>query len=172
MTTATSLLEQETQTLTGHECPPWAAGVRRSITAAEGAGTLDAMDERITEYVDPQTQLIVMRGPGVHVVAVEQPFNQQRYLEATRLLRQLRTHPLEVVALALPPGIAPPPDLVVKLADEGLAVVRDEGESAHARASNYLQRFMVLRAEGQAHLRQSMGMDEARPRRARAQARR
>lgn len=172
MTTATSLLEQETQTLTGHECPPWAAGVRRSVTAAEGAGALDAMDERIAEYVDPQTQMIVMRGPGVYVVAVEQPFSQQRYLEATRLLRQLRTHPLEVVALALPPGIAPPPDLVMKLADEGLAVVRDEGESAHARASKYLQRFMVLRAEGQAHLRQSMGMDEPRPRRARAQARR
>ena len=172
MTTATALLDQETQALTGHECPPWAAGVRRSVTAAESAGAVDAMDERITEYVDPQTQLIVMRGPGVHVVAVEQPFSQQRYLEATRLLRQLRTHPLEIAALALPPGIAPPPDLVVKLADEGLAIVRDEGESAHARASNYLQRFMVLRAEGQAHLRQSMGMDEPRPRRVRSHARR
>lgn len=172
MTTATSLLEQETQTLTGHECPPWAAGVRRSVTAAEGAGAFDAMDERITEYVDPQTQLIVMRGPGVHVVVVEQPFGLERFWEATRFLRQLRTHPLEIAALALPPGITPPPDLVMKLADEGLAVVRDEGESAHARASNYLQRFMDLRAEGQTHLRQSMGMDEPRLRRARAQARR
>lgn len=172
MTTATTLLVQETQTLTGLECPPWAAGVRRSITAANGAGALDAMDERITEYVDPQTQLMVMRGRGVHVVVVDHPFGLERFWEATKFLRQLRTHPLEIAALALAPGITPPPELVVKLADVGLAVVRDEGESAHARASNYLQRFMALRAEGQAHLRRSMGMDEPRPRRVRSHARR
>ena len=172
MTTATSFPLQETQTLIGHECPPWAAGVRRSITAADGAGPIDAMDERITEYVNPQTKLIVMRGLGVHVVVVDQPFGLERFWEATKFLRQHRTHPLEIAALALPPGITPPPEFVVKLADEGVTVVRDEGESAHARASNYLRRFMVLRAEGQAHLRRSMGMDGSRPRRARSHARR
>jgi hypothetical protein len=75
------------------------------------------MDERISEYVDPQTKLIVMRGPGVHVVVVDQPFGLERVSVATKFLRQLRTHPLEIAALAFPPGITPPPDLVVKLAD-------------------------------------------------------
>ena len=170
MTTATATL-YETQAPTGQDCPAWAVGVRRSVTAAEGSEAVEAMDERITEYVDPQTQLIVMRGPGVHVVAVERPFTEQRYVHAIGLLHQLRTHALEIAAVALPPGLTPPPDVVMKLADEGIAVVRDEGESAHARASNYLQRFMALCADGQAHLRQSMGMDDPnRPRRVRSHA--
>ena len=53
----------------------------------------------------------------------------------------------------------------MRLADEGIAIVRDEGWSAHGRASAYLKRVMELRAEGQAHLRQAMGGEVSPPRR-------
>ena len=171
MTATANAMRYDAPTPTGHDCPPWASGVRRSVTAGEDEA-IDAMDESVTEHEDPQTQLKVLHGPGVHVVAVEQPFTSDRYHQAIDLLHRLKAHPLEIAALALPPNIAPPPDVVMQLADQGITVVRDEGESALARASNYIQGFLALRAEGLAHLRQSMGLDvqSDHPRRMRSHA--
>jgi len=131
------------------------------------------MDERVSEHVDQATRLTWWHTPGVVVVAVEQPFTPQRYEAAIGLLHGLKSHPLEIAAVALPPGIVPPPEVVMQLADDGIAVVRDEGESARARAQAYLQTALAPRRQGLAHLRNSMGLNPTadRPRRSKHAAR-
>jgi hypothetical protein len=106
-----------------------------------------------------------MGGPGVHVVAVDEPPTSQRVAQAVAKLHELRQHPLEITALALPSDATLAPDVVMRLADEGIAVVRDDGQSAHGRASAYLKRVLELREQGLVHLRQAMGGEVSAPRR-------
>jgi hypothetical protein len=152
-------LQRDPEGVSVDDCPPWAQNVRRSLAAAEGTEAFDAMTERTTEYVDEETNLVVMGGPGVHVVAVDDPPTGPRLAQAVAKLHELKQHPLEIAALALPADTTLPPDEVMRLADEGIAIVRDEGHSAQGRASAYLHRVLALRAEGLAHLQQAMGAE-------------
>jgi serine kinase of HPr protein (carbohydrate metabolism regulator) len=47
-------------------------------------------------------------------------------------------------------------------ADDAIAVMREDGESARARARAYLHKMLALRSEGLARLRESMGWTDAR----------
>jgi hypothetical protein len=67
-------------------------------------------------------------------------------------LREAAPDPLEIRAIALSPEFRLDPNVVNDTADEGFALVRDDGESALARARNYMSRVTRLRADALAHL--------------------
>ena len=111
------------------------------------------MDEEFTpEPVDRQG-VQLLSASGVHVVAIADKRPSIELLErAKNVLREAAPHPLEVRAIALSPESPPLPRDVMDSADEGFALVRDEGESALARARNYMTRMLKLRADALLHL--------------------
>ena len=111
------------------------------------------MDEKFTlEPVDRQG-VQLLSASGVHVVAIADKRPSTELLKrAKNVLREAAPHPLEVRAIALSPELRPPPQFVMDSADDGFAFVRDEGESALARARNYMTRMLKLRADALLHL--------------------
>lgn len=111
------------------------------------------MDEKFTlEPVDRQG-VQLLSASGVHVVAIADKRPSTELLKrAKNVLREAAPHPLEVRAIALSPELHLSPRDVMVSADEGFAFVRDEGESALARARNYMTRMLKLRADALLHL--------------------
>ena len=139
-----------------------ALSVRQSVTAKNQQEAKVLMAEAYTKTTSGDGAMCLLSGPGIFVVALPH-FGKPKLahqVELTRAVAHLRdfaTRALDVAAIALPPDVAAlDPDLVMWLADDGVSVVRDDGESACARAVNYMKRVLLLRHNALNHLRSSM----------------
>lgn len=120
------------------------------------------MGENFTETVLEGGVFHLLSGPGVQVVAIaDKSLSQETFDRAREILHESAPHPLEVRAIALRQNFSAHPEFIMRHADAGIALVRDGGESTLARARNYMERVLKLRADALTHLRHTMGGDRA-----------
>ena len=98
--------------------------------------------------------LALTEAPGVVVVAILEPLTRALWDSAVNAAISHRTHPLDIAAIVMPSDSPPvPPRTVQRLAAMGVVIADAEGESAEARAENYVDALAAAQDNAREHLR-------------------
>jgi hypothetical protein len=134
--------------------PAWAVHIASSITAgSEGEATVaDAEGDPIFHFSLP-SGLTLLKAVDVCVIALPEEARDEHVSAALRELNDALNRGATVAAIAFPPALGPaPPEYVNYLADLGIAIVRDNGETALIAATEYVRRVLGLRSKARQHL--------------------
>ena len=122
---------------------------RHRYSVGSGA-SLPAAPATVVEGADPATGLRYLSGPGLHIVALDEPTTEERLIQSVRLVLALchGSGGHHVGALAIRDGVDLSLRLLQQLADRNIIVPTVEADSAWAKAQAFMTEFMQRHEKG------------------------
>lgn len=147
--------------------PPQGAGLLSShFTGAKSSQAVSLRDDPFEEYIDPETGFRVLRTEGLSVIVVEQIVDANRMHQQYNVLtlaHQLRSHPLDLIAVVYPFDVQPRGKHEAALGELGIRLVRGNLTNPRQRAVEYLGYFKQMHANGLAHLQRFFDNEDVSP---------